>query len=141
MTERIPLDDMTSDQLDQLYDDLDRAEEECRRYAEAESADAAAGSYAGRAERVEETITRVAGLYEQWVKAGPPPLGTPTARWWDRRLVELHNAIHGPAEQPAPRDPCPHCEASSDRVPRAGMGQHIADMHPEVRAGRSKEHP
>lgn len=41
----------------------------------------------------EETITRVIELHEQWVKAGPPPLGTPLARWWDARLVELHNAI------------------------------------------------
>lgn len=40
---------------------------------------------------------------------------------------------HTAEAPPAPRDPCPHCESSSDRVPRAGMGQHIADMHPEVR--------
>ena len=43
------------------------------------------------------TPTRVRALYEQWVKAGPPPLGTSTARWWDRRLVELHDAIQPPA--------------------------------------------
>lgn len=48
-----------------------------------------------------ETTTRVAALYEQWVKAGPPPLGVSMSRWWDRRLVELHDAIHTPAEQPA----------------------------------------
>ncbi|ELP67717.1 hypothetical protein STRTUCAR8_08596 [Streptomyces turgidiscabies Car8] len=49
----------------------------------------------------EDTVTRVIGLYEQWVKAGTPALGTSMARWWDRRLVELHDAIQGPAEQPA----------------------------------------
>lgn len=151
----------------------------------------------------EETVTRVIDLYEQWVKAGAPPLGTPMSRWWDRRLVELRGAIHGGAEEssrttpdnpvasgdlaeqlrtaiesemyeyrertmwwpetggiteeiarlatrgalealgltepvpPAPRDPCPHCEASSDRIPRAELGQHIADVHPEVK----EQHP
>ena len=59
MTERIPLDNLTSDQLDQLYDDLDQAEANLARYAEAESADAAAGSYALRAERVEAQLDRV----------------------------------------------------------------------------------
>lgn len=47
----------------------------------------------------EATIARVIDLYERWVKAGPPPLGTPMARWWDKRLVELHDAILPPANQ------------------------------------------
>jgi hypothetical protein len=42
----------------------------------------------------------VAALYERWVKAGPPPLGTPIARWWDKRLAELHNAIRPSTDQP-----------------------------------------
>ncbi|MFJ2719411.1 hypothetical protein [Streptomyces sp. NPDC087437] len=46
----------------------------------------------------EEDVTRVIDLYEQWVKAGPPPLGTSTSRWWDARLAELHNAIRPPAD-------------------------------------------
>lgn len=57
---------------------------------------------AHRAEAVEyanEQKQRVIGLYEQWVKAGPPPIGTPMSRWWDRRLAELHNAIHPPTDQ------------------------------------------
>ncbi|WP_159040998.1 hypothetical protein [Streptomyces sp. FxanaA7] len=37
MTGRIRLDDLTSDQYDQLCADLDRAEAELRRYTEAES--------------------------------------------------------------------------------------------------------
>ena len=41
----------------------------------------------------EDGVQRVIALCEQWVKAGPPPLGTQIARWWDKRLVELHNAI------------------------------------------------
>lgn len=47
----------------------------------------------------EATVQRVIALYEQWVKAGPPPLGTSVPRWWDKRLVELHNAILPPTDQ------------------------------------------
>ena len=50
-------------------------------------------------ERAETRLDRVTALHEQWVKAGPPPLGTSIARWWDRRLVELNNAIHPPTDQ------------------------------------------
>ncbi len=46
----------------------------------------------------ETTVTRVINLYEQWVKSGPPPLGTSINRWWDTRLAELHTAIN-PKEQ------------------------------------------
>ena len=48
----------------------------------------------------EPAAPRVTALYERWVKAGPPPLGTPTSRWWDKRLAELGAAL-GP-EQPGP---------------------------------------
>jgi hypothetical protein len=44
-------------------------------------------------------LQRVTALYEQWVKAGPPPLGTPMARWWDKRLAELHAVLLPCAEQ------------------------------------------
>ncbi|WP_020116791.1 hypothetical protein [Streptomyces canus] len=47
----------------------------------------------------------VTALYEQWVKAGPPPLGVLINRWWDARLVELREAIRPPAEQPARTTP------------------------------------
>jgi hypothetical protein len=40
-----------------------------------------------------DRIDRVRALADQWVKAGPPPLGTPIARWWDGRLVELNVAL------------------------------------------------
>jgi len=46
-------------------------------------------------------MQRVTALYNRWVKAGPPRLGTPIARWRDARLGELHNTIHPPAEQPS----------------------------------------
>lgn len=45
------------------------------------------------ARRPDTNMQRVIDLYEQWVKAGPPPLGASMARWWDARLVELHEAI------------------------------------------------
>jgi hypothetical protein len=99
VTDRIPLAQHTKASLDQLYEDLGRAEAELRRYAEADSADAAAGSYALRAEGVEAQLARVTALCEQWVKAGPPPLGVSVARWWDARLVELHAAIRPPADE------------------------------------------
>ncbi|KJK40245.1 hypothetical protein UK15_07805 [Streptomyces variegatus] len=44
----------------------------------------------------EADVQRVIDLYERWVKAGPPPLGTSMSRWWDERLVELRAAIHPP---------------------------------------------
>lgn len=81
-------------------DDLERARRELADRDAADSADAAAGSYALRAEGVEARLAAVTALYEQWVKAGPPPLGVPTARWWDRRLVEFQDAIRPAAEQP-----------------------------------------
>ncbi|HET6355997.1 hypothetical protein [Streptomyces sp.] len=43
-------------------------------------------------------VQRVIDLYERWVKAGPPPLGTSMSRWWDVRLAELHAAINPPKE-------------------------------------------
>ncbi|WP_226966762.1 hypothetical protein [Streptomyces phaeolivaceus] len=46
----------------------------------------------------EQNVSRVIDLYEQWVKAGPPPLGTSVSRWWDARLVELHAALDEPKE-------------------------------------------
>ncbi|MFH9013991.1 hypothetical protein ACH4C6_21750 [Streptomyces sp. NPDC017943] len=45
-------------------------------------------------------MQRVIALYERWVKAGPPPLGTSVSRWWDARLVELNEAILPSADQP-----------------------------------------
>lgn len=49
---------------------------------------------------------------------------------------------HTAEAPPVPRDPCPYCETSPVRIPRTGMGQHIADVPPEVSAaGRGKERP
>lgn len=62
MTDRRTVDTINDDQLSQLYDDLEHAEAELQQHAENESADAAAGSYAQRAERVEAQLTAVADL-------------------------------------------------------------------------------
>lgn len=56
---------------------------------------------AGLARDADAGMKRVIALYEQWVKAGPPKLGTPIAREWDRRLAEFHRVIKGPG----PTDP------------------------------------
>lgn len=48
----------------------------------------------------EQRLQRIAQLRDQWLMAGAPPLGTPLARWWDKRLVELNAALN--EEQPGP---------------------------------------
>jgi hypothetical protein len=50
-------------------------------------------------QHAEAALERVRDLADQWVKAGPPPLGTSMARWWDRRLVELNAALAEPKDQ------------------------------------------
>jgi hypothetical protein len=58
------------------------------------------GKFLGDMHRdAEADLSRVIDLYEQWCKAGPPPLGISVSRWWDRRLVELRQAIVEPVEQ------------------------------------------
>lgn len=59
-------------------------------------------------------MQRVIALYGRWVKAGPPPLGTSMSRWWDARLVELHEAILPAAEHP-PRTTANHPATSNLR--------------------------
>jgi hypothetical protein len=93
MTDRIRLDDLTSDQLDALYEQLEAAEEteSQRQLATAREAFASATT---RAARAEVTVARVRALGDRWAKAGPPPLGASLARWVDRRLVELNTALN-----------------------------------------------
>lgn len=56
--------------------------------------------FAALHQSAEQDVSRVIALYERWVKAGPPPLGTPIARWRDARLAELHDAILPPDAAP-----------------------------------------
>jgi hypothetical protein len=53
-----------------------------------------------RLAQAEATVARVHALADRWTKAGPPPLGTPIARWVDRRLVELNTALAEPKDAP-----------------------------------------
>jgi hypothetical protein len=53
-------------------------------------------------------VQQVTDLCARWVKEGPPPLGTSLSRWWDRRLVELRNAIREPAVTSI-QGRCPSC--------------------------------
>lgn len=96
MNDRHTVDSINSDQLDQLYDDLARAETE-----NAELRDALAHCHEREPrQRAEAAIERVRALVVQWAKAGPPPLGVSVSRWWDRRLVELNATLDDPKDQP-----------------------------------------
>lgn len=64
-----------------------------RTATEATELETTARVFAGLHRSAEQDVTRVIELYERWVKEGAPPLGVPIARWWDKRLVELHDAI------------------------------------------------
>ena len=76
-------------------EDLLRVAHDTSKKSEAERASAVK-----RAETADATVQRVTDLYERWVKAGAPPLGTSMSRWWDRRLAELHAALEPAKEQP-----------------------------------------
>jgi hypothetical protein len=127
MTDRVRLDDLTSDQLDALYDQLEALRAVARGYCpacgrgdaaptvedwererrRAETAETALAHLQATSEAAGRLLTRTAderdtlqavvdrgrALADQWIKAGPPPLGTPLARWWDGRLVELNVAL------------------------------------------------
>lgn len=129
MTDRIPLDHLTSDALDQLYDriatleavaagnkrhvqlivpDLERAEAIVARIQDLADEYPAGIDTALIHEALDQPAPAPAAteqakamriLYERWVKAGPPPLGTSMSRWWDKRLVELHQAILPPVRE------------------------------------------
>ncbi|MFF4489463.1 hypothetical protein ACFY0F_23690 [Streptomyces sp. NPDC001544] len=70
MTGRKTASTITDTELDQLYARLDQAETEARWHAEAESADIAAGSYAGRVEELQAAITRVRAVHQPISRAG-----------------------------------------------------------------------
>lgn len=82
---------------------------------EATELETTARVFAGLHRSAEQDITRVIALYERWVREGAPPLGVPIARWWDRRLVELHHAILPPTTTTP--GPCPSCR----RADQAGL--------------------
>ncbi|WP_086787365.1 hypothetical protein [Streptomyces caniscabiei] len=78
---------------------MERAATERARQAAAEHERAAEWFAANSSPHpAEAAVQRVTALRDRWVKAGPPPLGTPLARWWDKRLVELNTALAEPKE-------------------------------------------
>ncbi|MFD3574742.1 hypothetical protein [Streptomyces sp. NPDC058644] len=106
MTEpRKTADTITDDDLDQLYARLDRARDATALHRQGLIATTElyavieATPEPGPAAPETEKTARVIALYEQWVKAGPPPLGTPVSRWWDTRLAELATALNPAKEQ------------------------------------------
>lgn len=104
MTDRIPLAQHTKASLDQLYDNLDQARilADPELHGRLTAAINALGKSETELANLRADVTRIRALVGRWVKAGPPPLGVPIARWWDTRLAELHGAIHAPAEEAAP---------------------------------------
>ncbi|MDQ0943299.1 hypothetical protein [Streptomyces sp. V1I1] len=120
---RLTVDNITSDQLDQLQDRL-KAEQETSRRLLAQRQEMAAERYAWqeRGDRAEAelqrlreespwlrataedladakaAIARVRALRTDWLSTGAPPIGTSIARWWDKRLIELDAALDEPKE-------------------------------------------
>lgn len=72
--------DEASDKAFRLQGQLDNAQTTCR-------------ITAGLARDSAAAVQRVIALYERWVKAGPPALGTSVSRSWDQRLIELRDAV------------------------------------------------
>ncbi|AVP41445.1 hypothetical protein SEA_WENTWORTH_6 [Streptomyces phage Wentworth] len=78
--------------------------------------------FAGLHGSAESDVSRVIALHERWVAEGAPPLGTSMARWWDRKLVELAQAI-----VPSTRSELAEVEEDDDYSPIP------ADLIPEAR--------
>ena len=87
---------MTDQQPEPAVGDTPVADEELAQ-AQADT-ETTARIFAALHRSAEETVTRSIALYERWLAAGPPPLGTSVSRWWDARLVELHDALNPPKE-------------------------------------------
>lgn len=85
MTDRIPLDHLTSDQLDQLYADRDRLT------AELDDYDERAEQQKQRADRAEAAVERARTLATRWENALAP----------DHAYARsLHAALDDPQDQP-----------------------------------------
>lgn len=92
----------TVDDWEQQKGRADRAEAELRHYTEAESADAAAGSYAHRAEHAEAAIIRVRNACDQLRRAAVLADGQPhTDR--ERGILQAVDRITRALDQPAAR--------------------------------------
>ncbi|MCG0061693.1 hypothetical protein L0F81_00065 [Streptomyces tricolor] len=85
MTDRRTASTITDTELDQLYRDLDQARTECLAWAEAESADIAAGSYAGRVEELEAQLAALRTVTRGYCPACGRGDATPTVHDWEQQ--------------------------------------------------------
>ena len=88
--------------------------------------------FAALHQSTEQDVSRVIALYEQWVQAGPPPLGTSISRWWNARLVEMRAAL-SPSDQPrqeqgAPVDWQAIAEQRERELKKVGEARRRAEM-------------
>ncbi|MFJ6559929.1 hypothetical protein ACIQMV_08610 [Streptomyces sp. NPDC091412] len=112
MTDRIPLDNLTSDQLDTLYADLDRYEEVVGELNETNI------ELAQRAGRAEAAVARVRKATTRSFMAGPNAVDVV-------RVTDIHTALTEPKSQPpaehirgrANTEDCPTCSASPSPPP------------------------
>jgi hypothetical protein len=111
MTDRPTAATITDADLAQLYADLAHAQAEAARWGEAESADVAAGSYAGRVEELQAVIDRVRALVDEYPVAVD--------------IALLHEALD---EQPAPA-------ATEATELRAALTEVLACLYPITRVG------
>lgn len=93
------------DGIDQMHADLDHARTEANHYAEAESADAAAGSYAGRAETVEARVKAALDLHQP-MERGPFTICAHCSGWTGRRCLGVVTEY-----------PCPTVTALTEETP------------------------
>ncbi|WP_155054545.1 hypothetical protein [Streptomyces blattellae] len=100
---------------------------ELQRYTEAESADAAAGSYAGRAEQAEAAIERVRGVVADARKWALP--GSQLASYVKKTEEALSDTRLGATDSQA----CPYCTGGPQFL-RSELGAHVEDKHARVLA-------
>jgi hypothetical protein len=100
--------------------------------SEAPELEKTARVFAALHQSAEQDVSRVTALYEQWVQAGPPPLGTSISRWRDARLAEMWAAL-SPSDQPrqeqgAPVDWQAIAEQRERELKRVGEARRRAEM-------------
>lgn len=100
MTDRIPLDHLTSDALDALYEQLEAAEqtESERQLARAREALASATTRAARAEAAIARVRAVPRLPHTSQQTGD--LGRAYTRGWESVISAIDAALDQPKEQP-----------------------------------------
>lgn len=125
MTDRIPLDHLTSDALDALYERLEAAEqtESQRQLATAREAFASATTRAARAEAAIARVRRACDSVTAADQGHNPAVG-----WVVMRVLEAIDArlVHGGAlaeSEPEPSDPT-QCSGDEGPCPEHGFHQH-----------------